>query len=87
MFGFVRARRGIFDLRVKTDHPVPAFGTDSCFLSASCVIKNINFDVFIQAEKDYEILLLPAKVYQGADGEVVSFGYLINQILASAFPT
>ena len=31
---------------------------DSCVLSASCILKNITFDVIIDAEKDTEVLLL-----------------------------
>lgn len=58
---------------------------DSCFLSASCVIKNINFDVFIQAEKDCEILLLPAKIYQELVERSFPLATYCNQILASRF--
>ena len=51
---------------------------DSCFLSASCVIKNINFDVFIQAEKDCRILLLPANVLPRSNGKILSLGHLLQ---------
>ena len=44
---------------------------DSCFLSASCVIKNINFDVFIQAEKDCRIL-------SRSNGKILSLGHLLQ---------
>lgn len=58
---------------------------DSCFLSASCVINNINFDVFIQAEKDCDILLLPANVYQELIERSLPLATYCNQILASRF--
>lgn len=58
---------------------------DSCFLSASCVIKNINFDVFIQAEKDCRILLLPANTYQELMEKSFPLATYCNQILASRF--
>lgn len=58
---------------------------DSCFLSASCVIKNINFDVFIQAEKDCRILLLSANVYQDLMEKSFPLATYCNQILASRF--
>lgn len=31
---------------------------DSCVLSASCILKSIDFDVFIDAEKDSELLII-----------------------------
>lgn len=37
---------------------------DICVLSASCMLANITFDVFIDAEKDSEILLINADVFQ-----------------------
>ena len=37
---------------------------ESCILSASCVLKNITFDVHIDAEQDSQLLLLNAKLFQ-----------------------
>ncbi|MDO5292698.1 MAG: Crp/Fnr family transcriptional regulator [bacterium] len=34
-----------------------------CILSASCVLKTITFDVFIEAESDCEILAVPSSVF------------------------
>lgn len=36
---------------------------DICILSASCIIKNITFDVHIDAEEDSEILLLSSNIF------------------------
>lgn len=36
---------------------------DVCILSASCVIKSITFDVFIDAEEDSEVLILNASTF------------------------
>jgi CRP/FNR family transcriptional regulator len=36
---------------------------DICILSASCVLKNINFQVSLEAEKDSEVIFLPAAVW------------------------
>jgi CRP/FNR family transcriptional regulator len=38
---------------------------DVCILSASCLIKKITFDVYIDAEKDSEILLVNSTVFAG----------------------
>ncbi len=37
---------------------------EACILSASCVLKNITFDVHIDAEQDSQLLLLNAKLFQ-----------------------
>lgn len=37
---------------------------DVCILSASCVLKNITFDVFIDAEQDSEVILINSAVFQ-----------------------
>ena len=40
------------------------FEMDICLFSASCVMPNMMFDVFIEAEKDTEIWVIPACLYQ-----------------------
>ncbi len=36
---------------------------DVCILSASCILKNITFDVHVDAEKDSEVLLINSSVF------------------------
>ncbi|MBE5960150.1 MAG: Crp/Fnr family transcriptional regulator [Lachnospiraceae bacterium] len=36
---------------------------DICILSASCLLKNITFDVFINAETDSELYIIPAPIF------------------------
>ena len=40
------------------------FEMDMCVLSASCVMPNMQFDVFIEAEKDCELWVIPACLFQ-----------------------
>ena len=40
------------------------FEMDICLFSASCVMPNMQFDVFIEAEKDSELWVIPACLYQ-----------------------
>ena len=40
------------------------FEMDICLFSASCVMSNMQFAVFIEAEKDSEIFVIPACLYQ-----------------------
>lgn len=37
---------------------------DICILSASCILKNITFDVYIDAESDCDLLVIESKFYQ-----------------------
>jgi CRP/FNR family transcriptional regulator len=37
---------------------------DICILSASCILQNITFDVHIDAEKDSEVILIDASLFQ-----------------------
>lgn len=36
---------------------------DSCIFSASCMLKNINFDISIGFEKDSNILIIPSEIF------------------------
>lgn len=36
---------------------------DSCIFSASCMLKNINFDISISFEKDSDILIIPSDIF------------------------
>lgn len=37
---------------------------DSCILSASCMLKDINFSINLHFEKDTELLIIPANIYE-----------------------
>jgi CRP/FNR family transcriptional regulator len=40
------------------------FERDVCILSSSCMMRNITFDIHIEAEKNSEILIMPAGVFK-----------------------
>ena len=40
------------------------FEMDICLFSASCVMPNMQFDIFIEAEKDSELWIIPACLYK-----------------------
>jgi CRP/FNR family transcriptional regulator len=40
------------------------YSGDVCILSASCILKNITFDVFIDSEQDSEVFLVNSSVFQ-----------------------
>lgn len=58
---------------------------DLCLFSASCIMKNIQFDLYISAEQDTVIYLLPAAVYQSLMEEAIEVSAFTNELMASRF--
>ena len=58
---------------------------DICLFSASCIMKNISFEVFIESEKDCEILLLPTPVYKELAQSSLAVSAYSNQLMQSRF--
>lgn len=61
------------------------FDRDICLFSASCVMKNISFDLYVQAEKDTEVFIIPAELYEGLMKESLPVADYTNQLMASRF--
>lgn len=61
------------------------FERDVCIFSASCMMKNIAFEVYIEVEKDTQAYLLPTQVFQKLSGESLPVQSFTNQIMASRF--
>ncbi|MEM1484234.1 Crp/Fnr family transcriptional regulator [Oscillospiraceae bacterium PP1C4] len=61
------------------------FDRDICLFSASCMLKNISFDVHVEAEKDTLALLIPTPVYEGLMKNSLVLTDFTNQLLASRF--
>ena len=40
------------------------FDRDLCLFSASCIMRSIQFDIVIEAEKDTEFWIIPAEIYK-----------------------
>lgn len=40
------------------------FEYDVCILSSSCIMRNITFDIHVEAEKNSEVLVMPASVFK-----------------------
>ena len=58
---------------------------DICILSASCILKNITFDVFIDAERDSEVLLINSSVFQKICSENIYAENFSNQKTVDRF--
>lgn len=61
------------------------FERDMCLFSASCMMKNIQFDIAVEAERDSELWIVPADVYKRLmDGSLAVANYT-NQLMAARF--
>ena len=61
------------------------FERDMCLFSASCMMRNIQFDVTIEAEKDAEVWVIPADVYKKLMEESVAVSNYTNDLMSSHF--
>lgn len=61
------------------------FDRDVCIFSASCVMKDIRFDVHMQAVEDTETILIPTPVYRDLKQSSLAVANYTSQILSSRF--
>ena len=61
------------------------FDRDICLFSASCIMRSIQFDVAIEAEKDTRMFVIPAEIYKGIMEESASVANYTNELMASRF--
>lgn len=61
------------------------FAWDICLFSASCIMKNINFELHVQAEKDSDIFIVPAGLYEQLMSESLPIADYTAQLMASRF--
>lgn len=58
---------------------------DVCLFSASCILRNIQFDLSIEAEKDTQVWIIPSDVYQALMEESVAVANYTNELMSSRF--
>lgn len=56
---------------------------DMCLFSASCIIRSLQFDVLVKAEKDTSFWLIPTEIYKSLMDRSVTISNYTNEILAS----
>lgn len=61
------------------------FDRDICLLSASCMIRSIQFDVTVVAEKDARLWVIPAEVYKGVMESSAPAANFTNELMATRF--
>lgn len=58
---------------------------DICIFSASCMLRNISFEIQVEAEKDTEAFLIPSSVYQDLLKKSIHVSDYTNQLMSSRF--
>ena len=61
------------------------FDRDICLFSAACMMRSIQFEIMIEAEKDTELWIIPTEVYKGITEESAPAANFTNEIMASRF--
>ncbi len=61
------------------------FDMDICLFSASCVMPNMQFDIFIEAEKDSEVWIVPACLYQNLMDESLAVANYSRNLIMGHF--
>ncbi len=61
------------------------FDHDICIFSASCIMKNISFEVYVETEQETEALRIPTSVYNELNQTCLAVSDFTNQLMASRF--
>lgn len=61
------------------------FDRDICLFSASCMMRSIQFEMMIEAEKDTDLWIVPAEIYQSIMQESAPVSNFTNEIMATRF--
>lgn len=58
---------------------------DICLLSASCMLRNIQFDITVEAEKDTHLWVIPTDTYRALMEESAAMANYTNDLMAGRF--
>ena len=61
------------------------FDRDMCLFSASCMMRSIQFDITIEAEKDTDLWVIPSEIYQSIMTESAPVANYTNELMAARF--
>jgi len=61
------------------------FDMDICLFSASCVMPNLQMDIFIEAEKDSEVWIIPACLFQNLMDESIYVANYARNVITNHF--
>ena len=58
---------------------------DICLFSASCVMRSVQFEIMICAEKDSEVYILPPHIFKRIMDESAPLANYVNELMATRF--
>ncbi len=61
------------------------FQRDLCLFSASCIMRSIQFDITIEAEKDTRLWVIPPELYKEIMEKSASLANFTNEVMATRF--
>ncbi len=61
------------------------FERDICLFSASCMMNSIQFELTLSAEKDTEVMVIPAEIYKSVMSTSAPLANFTNEVMASRF--
>lgn len=61
------------------------FERDLCIFSASCMLKDIDFDIYMDAERETRILLIPTLLYNELNKSSVAVSNYTSELISSRF--
>lgn len=61
------------------------FERDMCLFSASCIMNSIQFEITISAEKDTDLWVIPAEIYQQLRETSVAVANFTSELMATRF--
>ena len=61
------------------------FDRDMCLFSASCMLHSIQFEIFIEAEKDTEMWVIPTETYKSIMQESAPLANYTNELMSDRF--
>ena len=61
------------------------FDRDICLFSASCMLRSIQFEVTIEAEKDTRLWIIPTEIYKNIMEESTAVANYTNELMAARF--
>ncbi len=61
------------------------FERDMCLFSASCMLHSIQFELYVEAQEDAEVYLIPPMTYKKLTSESLAAANYTNELMASRF--
>ena len=61
------------------------FGRDICILSAPCIMRSIQFEITVEAEKDTDLWIIPPHIYKMLMEQSAAVANYTNEIMATRF--